>query len=170
MNHQPNTYGTGCDPEKKRSYRSLILLLLLSSAAIHALTFLYLKSREYRPDRQEPTLSLEELSKEHPQEVTIAQDCCGLGLQLSDLNEMQQRYWSLPDGVFVEQIEATSSAYAAGLRIGDLLLQIENRTVNDLEECLDAFEEFCGEADLELTYYRDGQQSSITIPLDCPGS
>lgn len=169
MYTDPNSYGTGKDPRRRASHLIPVLLLLLSCVTIHALTLLYLSNREDPPKEDHKGLSMEELPTEEAQSTATLRDNCGLGLELSDISEVQQRYWSLPDGVFVEQIETDSAAYAAGLRSGDLLLEIEDQTVSAPEDCLELLEEHCEEASLELVYYRDGKEYSLRIPLEEAG-
>ena len=164
MYTDPNSYGTGRDPQRKGNHMIPVLLLLLTCITVHALTLLYLGSVDPVTDEGIDSLSLEEIPMRGDMGDTL-EDNCGLGLELSDVSELQQQYWELPDGVFVEQIREDSAAYTAGLRSGDLLLQIEDRTVSDSESCLELLEEFCQAEDLELIYYRDGEEHALLIPL-----
>ena len=163
MSQIPHTYGTGRDPEKKDSHLLPITILLLCCIAVHGLTFLYLNRKEETPASRSPTLMLEDFSDELTEEEASLEDCCGLGLQFSELSDTQQAYWSLPEGVFVELVEKTGPAYKAGLRPGDLLLQVGNIPVDDPSECLNAFQTYCGQGQLELTYYREGAQYTICV-------
>ena len=165
MNRSPHTYGTGRDPAKKDSHLIPIVILLLCCIAIHGLTFLYLQRRDAVKPTRSPALDLEDFSEDLAEEDSILEDCCGLGLQFSELSDMQQAYWSLPDGVFVEQIEKTSPAYESGLRPGDLLIKVGSFPVDEPQECLDAFQQYCGKDQLELTYYREGTEYTIRV---CP--
>ncbi|MBR6826249.1 MAG: PDZ domain-containing protein [Oscillospiraceae bacterium] len=166
MHQDPSSYGTGRDPQRKGSLLIPIIMLLLSCVTIHALTLLYMGHREEPVRRGPEGFSLEELPTQEPPETERIRDDCGLGLELSDVSEIQQRYWSLPDGVFVEQIETQSAAYAAGLRSGDLLLEIENRKVSDPEDCLEILRDSLEEEAVELTYYREGKEYTVTVPLE----
>lgn len=169
MTSEPSSYGTGRDPQRKRDSLLPILLLILSCVAVHGLTHLYLSRRETAPQNEETKLLLDELSIEDREEPISLHDNCGLGLELSDIDEIQQRYWSLPDGAFIEQIDPNSAAYTAGLRSGDLLVQIENQPISDAEDCLDLLEEYAHNDMLELVYYRDGEEYSLRISLSaCP--
>ena len=164
MHTDPNSYGTGRDPQN-RGYQILpALLLILFCITIHVLTLLYLGSREPASMEEQDGLILEEIPVRGNREGTVLRDTCGLGLELSDVSEVQQQYWSLPEGVFIEQIETGSVAYAAGLRSGDLLLQIEDQAVSEPEDCIEALEELWDENGLELVYYRDGEERSLQIP------
>ena len=166
MAGEPSSYGTGRDPQRKGSYLIPVFLLLLSCVVVHGLTHLYLSNRNRQPKKDTGKLSIQDLPTEDPDGSSPLRDNCGLGLELSDVSDIQQRYWSLPDGVFIEQIETGSTAYAAGLRSGDLLLQIEDHQVSDPEACLEILEEYCEDETLELIYYRDGEEYSLSIPLE----
>ena len=168
MYTDPNSYGTGRDPQRRGNHMIPVLLLLLSCITIHALTLLYVGSAEGEPDEGIDSLSLEEIPMRGDRTETV-EDNCGLGLELSDVSELQQQYWELPDGVFVAQIREDSAAYTAGLRSGDLLLQIEDQPVSDIEDCLELLEEFCGTEDLELVYYRDGESHALSISMEESG-
>ncbi len=165
MASEPNSYGTGRDPQRTGNYLIPVLFLLLFCVAVHGLTLLYLNKRNQSSQRSETSLSLEELPTKEHEEVLPIQDNCGLGLELSDISEIQQRYWSLPGGVFIEQIRTDSNAYKAGLRSGDLLVQIEDQKISNAEDCLEILSTFCEKEELELVYYRDGEEHRLRVPL-----
>lgn len=165
MDPQTGSYGTGRDPQRKGSYLVPIIFLLLSSFLIHGLTLLYVRNQEQTPEEEGSRLLLDELpTQEYHYQEPVA-DQCGLGLQLSDISEIQQRYWSLPDGAFIEQIEPDSRAYLAGLRSGDLLVRVGDHRIFDAASCLEALEENCQANPLLLVYYRDGVEYRLEIPL-----
>lgn len=165
MEPESGSYGTGRDPQQKGSYSIPIMLLLLSSIVIHGLTLLYIYTRQANLQESEGTFLLEELQTQNPSYGGLVKDRCGLGLQLSDIDEIQQRYWSLPDGAFIEQIDTDSNAYRAGLRSGDLLVQVGERQIFDADSCLEALEEHCKNSTLRLVYYRDGTEYRLEIPM-----
>ncbi len=165
MTSEPSSYGTGRDPRQTSSYTLPILILILSCIAIHGITHLYL-SLQSPPDPTEDTgLHLDDLPTEAHEDSVLIHDNCGLGLELSDISEIQQRYWSLPDGAFIEQIQHNSIAYQAGLRSGDLLVEIEDQKISNAEDCLDLFETYADNDELDLVYFRDGEERSLRIPL-----
>ncbi len=166
MYTDPNSYGTGRDPQGRGHHIFPVLLLVLFCITIHGLTLLCFGERESASAEEKEGLILEEIPVRGNHEGTALRDPCGLGLELSDVSELQQQYWSLPEGVFIEQIETDSIAYAAGLRSGDLVLQIEGRVVSEPEECIEVLEALCREEALELVYYRDGEEYSLQIPME----
>lgn len=165
MYNDPNSYGTGRDP-RGRGHSVVPVLLVLLALSIHALTLLYMGSRKSVPTEEQGGLILEEIPVRGNHEGAVLRDTCGLGMELSDVSELQQQYWSLPEGVFVEQIDTDSVAYAAGLRSGDLVMQIEGIAVSAPEECIEVLEDLCGEKALELIYYRDGEEYSLRISME----
>ena len=168
MDNIPNSYGTGRDPRRTGNYLLPVLLLILFCVVVHGLTLLYLARQENPPKKDVSGLSLSELPTETHTGSLLIPDNCGLGLEFSDISEIQQRYWSLPDGVFVEQIDPDSIAYAAGLRSGDLLIRIEDWTISDTEACLEILEACREEDALDLVYYRDGEEHSLRVPMEEP--
>lgn len=165
MENGSNSYGTGRDPRRRGNHFLPVLFLILFCVAVHGLTHLYLSRQETPPKKDTSGLSLSELPTEvHTDSIAIS-DNCGLGLEFSDISEIQQRYWSLPDGVFVEQIDPHSIAYEAGLRSGDLLVRIEDRRITDTENCLAILEACCGEEELDLVYFRDGEERNLKVPM-----
>lgn len=165
MEPESGSYGTGRDPRRKNSYLIPIIFLLLSSIAIHGVTLLYLRTQKELSQEDPNPLLLEELpARSHSYQEPI-KDKCGFGLELSDISEIQQRYWSLPDGAYIEQVETDSIAYRAGLRSGDLLVQIGDRKIVDASSCMEILEEYCKQPSLYLVYYRDGTEHHLRISL-----
>lgn len=168
MTNEPSSYGTGRDLQRRGDHLLPIFALLLTCVVVHGLTHLYLRRQDTTTQKSEPKLLLDELPTEDHGGIPLLQDNCGLGLELSDISEIQQRYWSLPDGAFVEQIEPDSVAYEAGLRSGDLLVRIEDHSVSDAESCLELLESFSCNEELDLVYYRNGEERCLRIPLPDP--
>lgn len=166
MDTETGSYGTGRDPQHKGNYVIPIILLLLSSILIHGLTILYVRNQDEVPEEGSSKLLLDELPTREYHYQEPMKDNCGLGLELSDISEIQQRYWSLPDGAFIEQIDMSSTAYMAGLRSGDLLVQIEDHRIPDAASCLEILEQYCGNSTLHLVYYRDGEEHQLKVSLE----
>ncbi len=164
MNEHPGFYGTGRDPEKKESHLFAGMLLLLAFLASNLLAYSISSSGQQKQAEQgSPTL--ESIAVSEAAENGQIEDSCGLGLKLSALSELQQRYWSLPAGVVIEQVEEGSIAYQAGLKVGDILLQVEDHVITKLSDCLRAFAGNCELKNLQLVFYRDGTEYTISVPV-----
>lgn len=162
MSPQSHSYGTGSRPEKAPSGLPLILLgLFLLTQFMFAL---YFSSEEEQNVPTETSDNLAQIFEHTPATPQRCTDSCGLGLELSGLSEAQQRYWSLPAGVFVEAVATDGHAYAAGLREGDILVSINDEPTPDLETASRLLTSLTGDS-LRLTYYRDQKTSTVTIAL-----
>ncbi len=162
MSPQSHSYGTGSRPERAPSRLPILLLGLF---LLTQLFFLF-----YLNPAEEPSLPTEAgdnlvaLFENPPDTAQRCTDSCGLGLELSGLSKAQQRYWSLPAGVFVESVATDSHAYDAGLREGDILVSINDQPTPDLETARTLLASFTGDT-LRLTYYRNQQTTTVTILL-----
>lgn len=164
MNEQ-NSYGTGRAPEKKPTHLPIILLLLVAFASTHFITYIHRASESAQAQAQKnDALLLPEQAD--PEDAALLPDGCGLGLTLGELTDPQRRYWSLPSGVYIEEIDENGSAYAAGLRAGDVLVRIGQDEVHNTSSCTDALQQQAHKEFLTLHYYREGTEYSVDIPLN----
>ncbi len=162
MSPQSHSYGTGSRPEKAPSQLPLLLLgLFLLTQLMFSFRFL---SEEEQTVPTEASANLAQIFEHTPDTTQRCTDSCGLGLELSGLSEAQQRYWSLPAGVFVESVAVDGQAHAAGLREGDILVSINDEPTPDLETARELLTSVTGDS-LRLSYYRDQITSTVTIIL-----
>lgn len=163
MNEQ-NSYGTGRAPEKKPSHLPIILLLLAIFCATQLIAHFHDSSEESpAPQKKNDLLLLSEQAS--VDETLLLPDGCGLGLTLSDLPEPQRKYWSLPSGVYIETIDEAGVAHAAGLRAGDVIVQVGASEVRDAQACSQALQKQSCSDVLTVHYYRDGKEYRAEIPL-----
>ena len=84
-----------------------------------------------------------------------------LGIQGRFLSALEQRYFGLPEGVYIQ----TSSRVVPGLCAGDVLLAINGEEITN-QDMLDAvIESHAHGAALTLTIYRDGHEQTISAIL-----
>ncbi len=88
-----------------------------------------------------------------------------LGVQIAELNDIQRRYWQLPEGVMISQVVVNGSAYLAGIRPGDVLLQIDAKQIKNADDYQAAMELLHPGDTVQLLIYRMGREYSITIVL-----
>ncbi|WP_318247329.1 S1C family serine protease [Halobacillus litoralis] len=97
-----------------------------------------------------------------------------IGIEAYGLNEVPTSEWrntlSLPEdvegGLYIRSISQMSPAAKAGLRPLDVITQLDGQQVSniiDLRKYL--YEEKSPGDEMEVTYYRDGEQSTVTITL-----
>ncbi|MCX8209821.1 MAG: trypsin-like peptidase domain-containing protein [Lewinella sp.] len=91
-----------------------------------------------------------------------------LGVEISTFTNSDQQRLGLKnrtEGVVIDAIFAGGSAAAAGLKVDDLIIRIDNRTIRDLPKLT----EFIGRArvgeTLKLTVVRNGLELEVVVPL-----
>ena len=78
-----------------------------------------------------------------------------LGVQLMPLTDQLAATFGVKGGAMVTTVEADSPAGRAGLRAGDIIMSINNRTVDDVSDVLN-----------EVNRARDGDSLAITVMRD----
>lgn len=89
-----------------------------------------------------------------------------LDIQISELSESQCRYWELPEGVMVSWSMPNGSAYLAGIRSGDLILQIDSWEIKNADDYQKVMESLHPGDTVQLLIYRMGQEYSIAVTLE----
>ncbi len=91
------------------------------------------------------------------------------GVHVQAVDRYLKKYLRLPtdDGVIITDIEKRSSGEKAGLQIGDIILKVEGRKVNNHSDILRAIDEgFFKVGDfVTLTVWRDGKELEIPLEL-----
>lgn len=77
--------------------------------------------------------------------------------------------YSMPEGIYLQQIVEDSAAEKAGLKVGDIIEKFDGIRINSVSELQDTMKYYRAGEDVELTIYRqdDGeyQEKTITITL-----
>lgn len=85
------------------------------------------------------------------------------GISLDD--NMAKRY-NLVKGVYVAKIESSSAAYNAGIKVGDVIVKIDDKEITTIEE-LNEIKNLKSVGDtVKITVYRDGKNTEINVKLD----
>ena len=88
-----------------------------------------------------------------------------LGIQGESFSSFYQRFYQVPKGLYLTQIEAGSPAEEAGLVPGDILTRVDGQTVTSMEELNNlVYAHQVGE-DIELRLYRSTGPETITVTL-----
>ncbi|WP_079478435.1 S1C family serine protease [Halobacillus salinus] len=97
-----------------------------------------------------------------------------IGIEAYGLNEVPTSEWrntlNLPEdvegGLYIRSISQMSPAAKAGLRPLDVITQLDGQAVNDIIDLRKyLYEEKDTGDELEITFYRDGEQNTVTLTL-----
>lgn len=163
--HTDCYYGTGRRPETEKSQLPLILSLLSLLLAANLITIaVHLDLDGTTADASEPSASE---SSSYPLHYAVqpAAARTGFGMELSELDDAERRYWDLPGGVIVRTVEGGGAAERAGILPGDVILAVQGETVAAPADVLAA--EGSGET-ITLTVYRRGRRFDVVLTAAQP--
>ena len=90
-----------------------------------------------------------------------------IGIQGSDITEDEAKYYGIPRGVLVIQINKNGAAAGAGLRRGDIIVKFNGKKVQTMDELNSQKTKFNPGDEVTITVYRDGEgELDITFKLD----
>ena len=92
-----------------------------------------------------------------------------LGIEVAELSQPLRTYWKLPEGVLISRISRASSAYSAGLRLGDVLMSIGEYGIASLSDYVDALCQYTAGDTVRVMIYRGGKYYYADILLDEAG-
>ncbi|WP_232726032.1 S1C family serine protease [Bacillus sp. FJAT-42315] len=101
-----------------------------------------------------------------------------MGVQLRNVNEIpayhQQQTLKLPEGVtdgaMIEQVQPNTPASKAGLQELDVIVKLDNEEINDILELRKYMYTNKQVGDkMEVTFYRNGEEKTITVVLTTEG-
>lgn len=91
-----------------------------------------------------------------------------LGVEISTFTASDQQRLRLPqlsEGVVIDAIFAGGSAEAAGLKVDDLIIRVDKRTIRDLPELTELIGRAKVGETLKLTVVRNGEELEVIVPM-----
>lgn len=160
----PDYYGTGRQPKNGRSYVGLAAALLVVLLAANVIPFVIPRPQE-KPNAVERSAPTEQKNLMlRPGETPQEQEAI-CGMLICDLEDTQRRYWNLPNGVIVGQVDENGTSAHAGILPGDVILRIGGETPQNVKGCL-ALLTACSDGEkVQMVLYRSGEE--IQIELTC---
>lgn len=86
-----------------------------------------------------------------------------IGISAVNIDEMYSSYLGLPMGIYVRDIADGSAAEIAGVRVGDVIIGINDEAVTNMDELNAIKNQFKAGDTVTLKIYRDGED--IDVPL-----
>lgn len=88
-----------------------------------------------------------------------------LGIQGESFSSYYRRFYQLPQGVYITEVEAGSPAQTAGLLRGDIITRADGSPVSDMETLNSLLYTHSAGDTMLLTVYRGGHQGNVEITL-----
>ena len=88
-----------------------------------------------------------------------------MGITCQELTAQQQRYYRLPDGLYITDVESGSPAGTAGIAKGDLLMSIDGVSLDSLDEFNSVLYSHQVGDSVQVIIYRSGRQYAVTLTL-----
>lgn len=173
----PDSFGTGRQPEKQKSYRAVTLILLIFLVAANLVTI----AIYFRLQNEDKTVHVRDAFLPGNEQLGVLAPILGgnlmqseadpsgqsfpLDLQITEISDVQRRYWELPEGVMISWLLPNGKAYLAGVRDGDLLLQVDAWRIKTAQDYQKTIEHLHPGDTVQLLIYRMGQEYSIAIEV-----
>lgn len=160
----PDYYGTGRQPKNGKTHFGLAVALLVVLLAANVIPFVIPRPQE-KPNAVERSAPTEQKNLMlRPGETPQEQEAI-CGMLLCDLEDTQQRYWNLPNGVIIGQVEEDGTAAHAGILPGDVIIRIGGKEPDSVQDCI-ALLTACSDGEkVQMVLYRSGEE--IQIELTC---
>lgn len=88
-----------------------------------------------------------------------------IGIGCIDVDEAKSKYYNLPIGVYVSQVEDFSSAQKSGIKPGDVIIAINGKTVTTKSELDDIKYSYSIGDKITIRVNRDGEEMDIEVTL-----
>lgn len=89
-----------------------------------------------------------------------------LGLEVAEVDDRIKDNWRLTGGVIVQEVSPNTPAEKAGLQVGDVIVQLGYKPVNDLSDYDKVLAELPSRTPVALRFFRRGRSIFRTIALD----
>lgn len=89
-----------------------------------------------------------------------------LGIEVESYSTFYQRFYRVPKGVYVTDVQAGSPAEAADLRIGDIILAADGSAVTDMDALNTQLYTHAPGDSMTFSVYRNGRQGEVTVTLE----
>jgi len=81
--------------------------------------------------------------------------------------EMAAQYrYDIDEGVFVYSVEEGGAAQKAGLKMGDVIVKIDEETISSMEDLNMAKKKYAAGDTCTVTYYREGAEATVELTWD----
>ena len=76
------------------------------------------------------------------------------------------QYYDMPEGAYVKYVETGSAAEKAGIQPGDIITKCGDKEIKGYEDLTSAIKSYSAGDTVEITVYRSGNESTLSITFD----
>ncbi len=76
------------------------------------------------------------------------------------------QYYDMPEGAYVKYVETGSAAEKAGIQPGDIITKCGDKEIKGYEDLTSAIKSYSAGDTVEITVYRSGDESTLSITFD----
>ncbi len=88
-----------------------------------------------------------------------------IGVGTRDISENMAKYYNMPVGVYIATVAEGSGAEAAGLKVGDVIIKADDKTVTTTEELNKIKNSYKAGDTINLTIVRSGNTTTVGVKL-----
>lgn len=88
-----------------------------------------------------------------------------MGINSTDISEAMSRYWDIPVGVYVRFVKEGSAADLAGVKVGDVIIDIEGEAVSTAKELNEVINKYKAGDTITITVSRSDEDIRIKLTL-----
>ena len=93
-----------------------------------------------------------------------------LGISGQDISPIYQHLYGLPQGVYITYVDPASDAYAQGIRSGDMLIALDEKSVTNTQELQTLLYQYQAGDVVNTVIYRSGRSYQLQLRLSQAGA
>ena len=86
-----------------------------------------------------------------------------LGITAQDIDRQFQQYYGFPAGAFVYSVEEGGAAEAAGLKVGDVITELDGFAISGRDDLANELSFHSAGETVDMTVYRSGEYITLTV-------
>lgn len=89
-----------------------------------------------------------------------------LGVNGQTIDSMTSQYYNMPQGVYVNYVEAGSCADDAGIKLYDIIIQVDSKAITTRDELSSAVKSCSAGDEVDVIVWRSGEYLTLTVTMD----
>lgn len=88
-----------------------------------------------------------------------------LGFRGQEIDAFYENYYNIPQGIFITELDETSTLFQKGVREGDILLKLEDTQILDFDTLNNMVSTLEQGQEVTVVIYRDGTSYQLTVTI-----